>query len=389
MQKFSTPMLFTPGPVSVPPRVLAAGSRPMIHHRTPEFHVLLDNVITKMKKLFCTADDVLLVHASGRGAMEGVLRNLFVPGEKILSICNGKFGQMFANIAEACDLKVERMFEDWLQPVNLEQIDVALNNDPLIKGVTVLHSDTSTAVANPVADIGPIVRRHDRLLIVDCISSLGAMEIKFDEWQVDAAITVSQKGLMSPAGISFVAISKRGWAAVDKAAKPGYYVNFKNIKKFYDEKRETPGSTPVSLVASVNEALEMIFEEGLENVYHRHAVISQTIKNSLQAMGLTLLPAGDVDRSHSVTVFKVPNGIKPATIREMVRDKYGILITMAAGHFDFNETALRIGHLGLVTPREALLIISVLELILLELGVVNKPGRGLEAYHSTLKSAGW
>jgi len=389
MQKFSTPMLFTPGPVSVPPRVLAAGSRPMIHHRTPEFHVLLDNVITKMKKLFCTADDVLLVHASGRGAMEGVLRNLFVPGEKILSICNGKFGHMFASIGEACDLKVERMFEDWLQPVNLEQIDVALNNDPLIKGVTVLHSDTSTAVANPVADIGPIVRRHDRLLIVDCISSLGAMEIKFDEWQVDAAITVSQKGLMSPAGISFVAISKRGWAAVDKAAKPGYYVNFKNIKKFYDEKRETPGSTPVSLVASVNEALEMIFEEGLENVYHRHAVISQTIKNSLQAMGLSLLPEGDVDRSHSVTVFKVPNGIKPATIREMVRDKYGILITMAAGHFDFNETALRIGHLGLVTPREALLIISVLELILFELGVVNKPGSGLEAYHSTLKSAGW
>lgn len=208
MQKFSTPMLFTPGPVSVPPRVLAAGSRPMIHHRTTKFHVILDNVIT-------------------------------------------------------------------------------------------------------------------------------------------------------------------------------------NIKKFYDEKRETPGSTPVSLVASVNEALEMIFEEGLENVYQRHAVISQTIKNSLQAMGLTLLPEGDVDRSHSVTVFKVPNGIKPATIREMVREKYGILITMAAGHFDFNKTALRIGHLGLVTPREALLIISALELILLELGVVNKPGRGLEAYHSTLKRAGW
>jgi aspartate aminotransferase-like enzyme len=342
-----------------------------------------------MKKLFGTADDVLLVHASGRGAMEGVLRNLFVPGEKILCVCNGKFGHMFANIAESCDLKVERMFEDWLQPVNPEQIDVTLNNDPLIKGVTVIHSDTSTAVANPIADIGSIVRRHDRLLIVDCISSLGAMEFKLDEWQVDAAITASQKGLMSPAGISFVAISNRGWAAVEKGAKSGYYVNFKNIKKFYDEKRETPGSTPVSLVVSVNEALEMIFAEGLENVYHRHAVISQTIKNSLQAMGLTLLPEGDVDRSHSVTVFKVPNGIKPATIREMVRDKYGILITMAAGHFDFNKTALRIGHLGLVTTREALLIISVLELVLFELGVVNKPGRGLEAYHSTLKSAGW
>ena len=294
-----------------------------------------------------------------------------------------------ARIAKACDLEVQRMFEDWLQPVNLEQIDAALKNDPSIKGVTVIHSDTSTAIANPIADIGPIVRRHDRLLIVDCISSLGAMEFKLDEWQVDAAVTASQKGLMSPAGISFVGISNRGWAAVEKAAKPGYYVNFKNIKKYYDEKRETPGSTPVSLVASVNEALEMIFEEGLENVYHRHAVVSQTIKNSLQAMGLTLLPEGDVDRSHSVTVFKVPNGIKPATIREMARDKYGILILMAAGHFEFTETAMRIGHLGLITAREALLVISALEVILFELGAVDKPGRGLEAYHSTLKSAGW
>ncbi len=389
MQKFSTPMLFTPGPVSVSPRVLAAGSRPMIHHRTPEFHVILENVITKMKKLFGTANDVLMVHSSGRGAMEGALCNLFVPEEKVLSICNGKFGHMFAGIAETCDLNVERMFEDWLQPVNLEQIDVALKNDPSIKGVTVIHSDTSTAIANPIADIGRIVRRHDRLLIVDCISSLGAMEFKFDEWQVDAAITASQKGLMSPAGLSFVAMSNRGWAAVEKGTKPGYYVNFKNIKKFYDEKRETPGSTPISLVASVNEALEMIFEEGLENVYHRHAVISQAIKNSLQAMGLSLLPKGDVDRSHSVTVFKVPNGIKPATIREMARDKYGILIMMAAGHFDFNETALRVGHLGLVSTREAVLVISVLELILLELGAVDKPGRGLEACYSTFKGAGW
>ena len=388
MQKYSTPMLFTPGPVNVSPRVLAAGSRPMIHHRSAEFHTILENVITKMKVLFGTADDVLLVHTSGRGAMTGALRNLFAPGEKLLCICNGKFGEMFANIAEACDFEVERIFEDWLQPVDPMQIDAALKNDPSIKGITVVHSDTSTAVANPIADIGRIVRRHDRLLIVDCISSLGAMEFKLDEWQVDAAITASQKGLMSPAGISFVAVGKRGWAAVEKGAKPGYYVNFKDIKKYHDEKRETPGSTPVSLVVSVNEALEMIFEEGPENVYSRHAVISQAIKNSVQAMGLTLLPESDVDRSNSVTVFKVPDGIKPATIKEMARDKYGILLLMVAGHFDFNETALRIGHLGLITIREALLVISILELILFELGVVDKPGRGLEAYHSTLKSAG-
>lgn len=385
MKKSVNPLLFTPGPVSISPRVLAAGSRPMIHHRTPEFHVILENVIGKMKQLFGTTDDVLLVHSTGRGSMEGALRNMFSAGEKVLCICNGKFGHMFADIAEACDLEIQRIFTEWLSPVITEQIDHALHQDPAIKGVTVIHSDTSTAAINPIAEIGNIVRRHDRLLVVDCISSLGAMEFKLDHWQVDAAITASQKGLMTPTGISFVAVNQRGWTAVEKATKPGYYVNFKNIKKFYDEKRETPGSTPVSLVASVNEALEMLFEEGLPNVYLRHKVISHAIQSSVQAMGLTLLPEGNLDRSHTVTLVKAPDGVKPALIREMAKEKYGILI--ASGLGDFKETAFRIGHLGMITTREALLVIAALELILFELEVVEKPGRGLEAYHACLRDS--
>ncbi len=385
MKPSGNPLLFTPGPVSVSPEVLAAGSRPMIHHRTPEFHAVLENVIEKMKRLFGTTDDVLLVHATGRGSMAGVLRNLFSPGEKVLCICNGFFGHMYAEIAEACDLKVQKIFTDWLGPVAADQIDLVLGQDPSIKGITVIHSDTSTAVINPIAEIGEIVRRHDRLLVVDCISSLGAIELKFDDWKVDAAITASQKGLMSPTGISFVAVSQRAWAAAEKAAKPGYYVDFKNIKKFYDEKRETPGSTPVSLVASVNEALEMLFEEGLPNVYRRHCTLATAIQRSAQAMGLTLLPRGDVVRSHSVTLAQVPEKASPAAIRQNAREKYGLLI--ASGLGDFKETALRIGHLGMVTTREALLIVAALELILFELGVVKKPGSGLAAFHASLAAA--
>ena len=382
MKNSVNPMLFTPGPVSISPRVLAAGSLPMIHHRTPEFHVILENVIEKMKQLFGTMDDVLLVHATGRGAMGGALSNMFSPGEKVLCICNGKFGHMFADIADACDLEVQRIFTEWLSPVITEQVDLALRQDPAIKGVTVIHNDTSTAVINPIAQIGEIVRRHDRLLVVDCISSLGAMEFKLDDWQVDAAVTASQKGLMAPTGISFVAINQRGWAAVEKAAKPDYYVNFKSIKKFYDEKHETPGSTPVSLVAAVNESLEMLFEEGLPNVYRRHKVISQAIRSSVQAMGLTLLPQGNADRSHTVTLVKAPDGLKPALIREMAREKYGIMI--ASGLGDLKESAIRIGHLGIITIREALLVIAALELIFFELGVIDKPGSGLEAFHNSL-----
>ena len=386
MKPTGTPQLFTPGPVSVSPRVLAAGSRPMIHHRTPEFHTLLENVVEKMKRLYGTTDDVLLVHSTGRGAMHGALRNLFSPGEKVLCICNGFFGHMYAEIAEACDLEVQKIFTDWLNPVEIDQIDHVLGQEPSIKGVTVIHSDTSTAVINPIAEIGDIVRRHDRLLVVDCISSLGAIEFKFDDWKVDAAITASQKGLMSPTGISFVAVSRRAWAAAEKAAKPGYYVDFKKIKKFYDEKRETPGSTPASLVASVNEALEMLFEEGLPNVYRRHRVLATAIQRSVQAMGLTLLPRGDVLRSHSVTLAQVPDGISPADIRQMAREKYDLLI--AAGLGDFKDTSLRIGHLGMITIREAVLIVAALDLIFFELGAVKKPGSGLAAFHASLANAG-
>ena len=386
MKPSGHPLLFTPGPVSVSPGVLAAGSRPMIHHRTPEFHALLENVIEKMKRLFGTTSDVLLVHSTGRGSMHGALRSLFSPGEKVLCICNGFFGHMYAEIAEACDLEVHKIFTEWLSPVAADQIDLVLGQDPSIKGVTVIHSDTSTAVINPIAEIGDIVRRHDRLLVVDCISSLGAIEFKFDDWKVDAAITASQKGLMSPTGISFVAVSQRAWAAAEKAAKPGYYVDFKNIKKFYDEKRETPGSTPVSLVASVNEALEMLFEEGLPSVYRRHRILATAIQRSVQAMGLGLLPSGDVVRSHSVTLVQVPDRISPAAIRQMAREKYGLLI--ASGLGDFKDTALRIGHLGMITIREAVLVVAALELILFELGVVKKPGSGLAAFHACLAETG-
>jgi aspartate aminotransferase-like enzyme len=356
----------------------------MIHHRTEEFHAVLESVIRNMKTLFGTRHDVLLVHATGRGAMEGVIRNLFSPGEKILCVCNGKFGNMFADIGENCDLGVRRVFRKWLEPVSPETIETELSRDPALKAVTVVHSDTSTALENPIREIGEIVRRYNRLMIVDCISSLGAMEFKFDDWNVDIAVTASQKGLMAPTGISFVAVNPRGWAAAEKNGKPGYYINFKNIRKFFDEKKETPGSTPVSLVTAVHESLEMIFEEGLENVYQRHAAVSKAIKNSVRAMGMTLLPEGDMKRSNAVTLIRAPESIKPDRIRQIAKEKYGI--QMAAAQGDLKPHAFRIGHLGMISPRDALLVVSVLELILLELGVTDKPGIGLGAFYTTVKT---
>jgi aspartate aminotransferase-like enzyme len=385
MKKFRETLMFTPGPVNVSPRVLSAGSRPMIHHRTDEFHAILESVVVRMKILFGTTSDVLLVHSTGRGAMEGALRNLFNPGETILSVCNGRFGQMFAEIGEGCNLTVRRIFEDWRQPVRLDQIDEILGSHPEVRGVTVVHSETSTARINPLNEIGRIVRKHERLLVVDCISSLGAMPLHMDDWRVDVAVTASQKGLMVPAGIAFAAVNSRAWEAADKIQKPGLAFNFKNIRKFYDEKRETPGSSPVSLVASVKESLDMIFEEGLENVFRRHALLARSIRSALSAIGLAVYPENDAERSPSVTLVRVPESIKPSSIKDAARDRYGVLI--ASGLGEFQDSTIRIGHLGLMTIREALLIVSVLELILMEIGLNDSPGKGLTAFHRSWQAA--
>ncbi|HYE08660.1 MAG TPA: alanine--glyoxylate aminotransferase family protein [Patescibacteria group bacterium] len=381
MSYYDFNLLFTPGPTNVPYRVLEAGSRPMLHHRTAEFSKIVENSIYKMKEVFGTKEDVLMVHTTGRGAMEGALKNLFQPGEEILSICNGKFGEMFADIGETIGLKVTRTCTNWLEPIQLEVIEKELEANAHIRGVTITHCDTSTGVANPIEQIGEVVRKHGRLLIVDCVSSLGCMEFKFDEWRVDVALTASQKGLMSPTGISFVAINERAWDVIEKSNSNGYYINFKEIKKEFG-RLETPGSTPTSLAASVNESLNMIFEEGLENVLKRHETISIAIKECMPAIGLELFPKGLTNRSHSLTVLKVPEGISSEQIVTMAKEYYGIQI--AGGLGKYKDTTIRIGHMGYIREREALLIIAALEDIMHRLGYTESMGRALKIFNGLL-----
>lgn len=370
-------VLFTPGPVTVPHEVSVAGSKPMYHHRTPEFSAILESTIEKSKHLFSTENDVLLVHSTGRGAMEGALRNLLSPGERILCICNGKFGEMFGHIGKIAGLDVVKIFEDWENLIDTNEIDQILKDDSSIRAVTMVHSDTSNAIENPVGLVGKIVREHNRLFVVDCISSLGAMPFFFNKWFVDVAITSSQKGLMAPAGISLVALSERAWKAIEKAQKRSYYIDFNQIKKFYDNKRETPGSTPVSLVEAVEASLNLILDEGISNVYKRHRFVADAIRAGAENIGLELFPKGLHTRSSSVSAFSLPDGIYSTNIRKVLRGRYGILI--AAGLGEYVDSVVRIGHIGKVNERDVILMISALELILYDLGVSSSVGEGLMA----------
>lgn len=386
MKTYEDLQLFTPGPVSVPSRVLSAGARPMLHHRTPEFSRILIDLTKNMQKLLGTKQDVLLVHTSGRGAMEGSILNLFTPGAEILSVCNGKFGEMFAEIAERYGLTVYRTSRDWLAPLDWNEVEQALIDNPNIKAITICHCETATAVVNDIGRAADLAQKYGKLILVDCISSAGCMPIEFDQWGLDVVITASQKGLMSPTGLSMVVLSEKAWQAADMAKLPKFYINFRDIQKnLHNQKPETPGSTPVSLVTGLAEALTMLCEEGKENAYARHEVIAQAIRAGVEALGLELFPAGITNRSSALTAFHVPDSITSSKLRSIIKERFGLITAAGLGNA-YKERVVRIGHMGNVYPKDSLLIIAALEASLDELNYLHSTGAGVAACIRVLRA---
>lgn len=378
MKAYEDLFLFTPGPVNVPPRVLAAGARPMLHHRTAEAAVILTSLVEKVQTLLATKEDVLLVHTTGRGAMEGTIVNLLSPGDEIISVCNGKFGEMYAEIAETHGMTVHRVAKDWLSPVSLDEIAQALKDHPGVKAVTVCHNETTTACINDIRAVAALAKKHGVLTMVDAVSSAGCLPIEFDQWQLDVLVTASQKGLMAPPGLSFVVLSQAAWQAVDAAGCPKFYIQFRDIQKNLNGKRaETPGTTPMSLVASVDEALAMILTEGKENCYARHELVAAAIRAGLQAMGLSLFPAGAARRSPALTAFQVSPEVS-AALRAELKTSFGIAVAGGLGKA-YKDTVIRIGHMGHVYAKDALTIIAAIEASLYKLGHIQNLGQGVSA----------
>lgn len=377
MKAYDELMLFTPGPVNVPPRVLAAGARPMLHHRTPEFSGLLASTVEKAQQLLGTQQDVLLVHSTGRGAMEGAILNLFSPGDEVIAVANGRFGEMFGEIAGTHGLTVHQVCSSWHAPAELAQIEQALLEHPDVKAVTVSHCETATAVINDIQGIAALCKRHGKLILVDGVSSVGSIPFEFDRWQIDVLITASQKGLMCPTGLSLVVLSDQAWQAVDHGGFPVYYIRFRDIQKNLRGKQETPGSTPVSLVANLEAALTMIMEEGLDSCYRRHAMVAAAIRAGLAGMGLQLFPPTAERRSPGLSAFTVPAGLTSSGLRQALKTGYGLVAAEGLG--PYKESVVRVGHIGYVYPRDALTFVAALEATLLKLGYLPRAGAGTAA----------
>jgi len=337
-------LLMTPGPTRVPERVLRAGARPMIHHRTPEFSRELSSAIELLRPVFGTESTPMPVHTTGRGALEATICNLFSPGNEIAVCCNGKFGDMWATFAESYGVVVHRFATSWEHDASLDELDALLAEHREVRAVAVAYGDTSTGVANDIASIARVSRARGALVLVDGVSSIGGMPFAFDEWDVDVAITASQKCLMSAPGLAWVVMSDRAWSTAALSTLPRNYWDFAAIRKSIARTRpETPGTPPVQIVLQVAEALRMMHEEGLKAVYQRHHEMAQHVRESCSALGLALQCPALTRHSATMTAIALPAGVDPKSFRDRIKAR-GILT--AAGLDRYAPVGFRIGHMG-------------------------------------------
>jgi len=375
MQAEPTHRLYTPGPVNIPVRVATAASYVNYHHRTPAFATILTTTMQNLRPLFGAQEaQVMPVHATGRGAMEGAYANLLSENDRIICICNGYFGKMSADILTKLGYNICRFQEDWTRDVSLDSLEETIN---LMQATAIVavHNDTGNAIVNPIGEIGALARKYNLLFFVDAVSSIGCMPFEFDQWGVDVVTTSAQKGLMSPPGIAFMLCSERAWErASDNAAHShASYINLISIRNSLRQ-GETPGTTPVSLILAVSEAVQMIHEEGLTTVYHRHHALGTATRAALQALGFPPFPEVVRHRSEALNVVSLPGDLDGELLVDHLARKFGLLISSGLGHFA--RSTLRIANMGDCSLSDMILLISALEATLNDLGRTVRMGTG-------------
>ena len=366
--------LLLPGPTPVPTSVLRALSKPMINHRGPEFKELMEEVTAGVKKVYQTENEVVTFPAAGTGAMEAAVVNFISPGDKVLAISIGVFGDRFAKIAAGFGADVHKLEFPWGQKADPEMVRDVIAQDKAhrIKVVLVTHNETSTGVVNDIKAIKSALGNHPALLMVDAVSGLGAMEFLTDEWGLDVVVSGSQKAFMLPPGLSFMSVSPRAIEISKNCQNHKFYWDLDSALK-YLKKGQTPYTPAISLFYGLQESLRLLLEEGLENVIKRHRFYRDLVRTGVKAMGLTPL-ADDSIASGSLTSVLAPEGIGANKIRKMLLDRFGVVV--AGGQQKLNDVIFRIGHLGFVRPLDLLAALAALEMVLYESGYPIKIGQG-------------
>jgi len=366
--------LLTPGPTPLPPRVCRALARPIIHHRTPQFQAVLKEAANGLKYVYQTKNDVFILASSGTGAMEAAVANLLSAGDRAITIQGGKFGERWTEICKSYAINTEIIDVEWGRAVEPKEIEMRLKANPETKAVFTTLCETSTGVVNDIAAIGKVVKQTNAVLVVDAISGLGAIDLQTDAWSCDVVVSGSQKGLMLPPGLSFISASQKAWKLIDNAKCPKYYFDLKAAKKALD-KTDTPFTPAITLIIALCESLEMIKQEGLENVFLRHKKMADATRAAVRALGLELF--APTAASDVVTAVKVPAGIDGEKLVKTMRDTYGV--TIAGGQAELKGKVFRIAHMGFIAKPDIIACIACLEKVLRQMGYKFELGQGVKA----------
>jgi aspartate aminotransferase-like enzyme len=366
-----------PGPVTVAPDVLAASSRPMRNHRGPYAAGVYARLVQRLQEIFQTQQPVLLLGSSGTGAMEASVVNLFSPGDRLLALPMGAFGDRHVAIARAYGAQVEVIDTPWGDAPDPHALRARLERDAagMIKGVLVTHNETSTGVQSDLMALARARGDHPALLVVDAVSSVGATNLRMDDWGLDVVITASQKALAGVPGAAMIALSKRAWEASEQATMPHFYFDVGRARTAL-EKGQTPWTPPFGVLLALEQATDNYMKEGLLSAFARHARFAAAIRAGCSALGLALL-ARPGTYSNTVTSVSAPAGIDHKALQQRLRDTYGVVV--GGGQMKLEGKILRLGNMGAIGRNDIITALASLEMALNDFGAVTTPGAGVAA----------
>ncbi len=374
---------FAPGPTPVPDRVVRKMSAPILTHRSSEFSDLLRQVASGLQHVFRTENDVLVLTASGSGAMEAAVVNLLSPGDRVLAISGGKFGGRWVELCATFGIDALTLDVEWGTAADPDEIDRILGEQGPFEAVLATHSETSTGVLHDIEALGRVARGHGCYLVVDAISGLGANELRTDDWHVDIALTGSQKALMIPPGLAFISVSERAWQRIEESRQPSYYLDLKRARDSFT-KGLTPYTPAVSLLMGLAESLGMMKELGLEEIYRIHERNALVTRAGVAALGLNLFARRP---SNVLTSVVMPPGIDGSELLKTIKQECGV--TIANGMDHYRGKYIRIAHLGYdVAPSDMIVALEALEHGLSRHGYEFETGVGIAAAERVIRETG-
>lgn len=384
---FNKQYLMTAGPTPLPPRVAQVMAEPMLYHRAPAFVDVYARVLERLPEVFRTRNQVLCFAASGTGAMESAVANLVTPGEPAVACVAGKFGERWVELCDAYGARTVAVEAEWGDKIDPARLEEALKGlDRSSRAVFATQSETSTGVVHDVRALNQVAADHGAVLCVDAVSGLGAVDLPQDEWGVDVVVSGSQKSLMCPPGLAFASVSDRAMALAAENPARRYYFDWARTAAGQAEEPPNSAFTPaVNLFRALDVALELIFEEGLDRVFARHAILARAARAGIEALGLERFGVDDPD-ANVVTAAALPDEIEGARVPKQMRDRYGV--TVAGGQGRLKGRIVRVAHCGYFGAFDIVTALTALGMALRDVGFDAEPGAGAAAAERVFATEG-